>query len=108
MLRLRKHRWLLGTAVPCVLAIVALVAVRVSRPAVTDTGGRPILEFSSRDLVTLSTQRLTVELALPGTVQAVSQATVRSKVSAVPVVGDAIAVVTATLLPSAVVGIPAL
>jgi len=83
MLRLRKHRWLLGTAVPCVLAIVALVAVRVSRPAVTDTGGRPILEFSSRDLVTLSTQRLTVELALPGTVQAVSQATVRSKVSAV-------------------------
>jgi len=83
MVRLKKHRWLLGTAVPCVLALLALVAFRVSRPALAEAAAKPTLEFSSHDLVSLSSQQLTVELALPGTVQAVSQATVRSKLSAV-------------------------
>jgi len=82
MFRLAKHKLLLGTIVPCVLALVALAAVRVSRPAVKESTVKPPLEFSARDLAQLSTRRLTVELALPGTIQAVSQATVRSKVSA--------------------------
>jgi RND family efflux transporter MFP subunit len=42
----------------------------------------PPLEFSAVDLVELQARPLTVELALPGTIQAVSQATVRAKLSA--------------------------
>ena len=42
----------------------------------------PVLEFAAADLVQLSARALAVELALPGSVQAVSQATVRSKLSA--------------------------
>src|ERR1700752_2007600 len=40
------------------------------------------LEFAGRDVVQLTPRVLSSELLLPGTVQAVSQATVRSKVSA--------------------------
>lgn len=43
---------------------------------------RPPLEFSQRDVVSLQPKRLSVELAVPGSVQAVSQATVRAKLSA--------------------------
>jgi len=43
---------------------------------------KPPLEFAQADVVSLKPRRLTVELALPGSVQAVSQATVRSKLSA--------------------------
>jgi RND family efflux transporter MFP subunit len=42
----------------------------------------PPLEFAARDMVRLTPKSLAVELALPGTVQAVSQATVRAKLSA--------------------------
>lgn len=42
----------------------------------------PALEFAARDVVQLTPRVLGAELLLPGTVQAVSQATVRSKVSA--------------------------
>ena len=45
-------------------------------------GARPPLEFTQRDIVRLQQRRLTVETELPGTVQAVSQATVRAKLSA--------------------------
>jgi multidrug efflux pump subunit AcrA (membrane-fusion protein) len=40
------------------------------------------LEFAGRDVVQLAPRVLGSELLLPGTIQAVSQATVRSKVSA--------------------------
>lgn len=43
---------------------------------------RPPLEFSQRDVVSLQPKRLSVELAVPGSVQAVSQTTVRAKLSA--------------------------
>ena len=43
---------------------------------------RPALEFAQADVVTLQPKRLSVELAVPGSVLAVSQATVRSKLSA--------------------------
>lgn len=42
----------------------------------------PALEFAARDIAQLTPRVLGTELLLPGTVQAVSQATVRSKVSA--------------------------
>jgi len=45
-------------------------------------GERPALEFSQRDVVSLQPKRLSVELTVPGSVQAVSQATVRAKLSA--------------------------
>jgi RND family efflux transporter MFP subunit len=43
---------------------------------------QPPLEFTVRDVVQVTPRALASELALPGTVQAVSQATVRSKLSA--------------------------
>lgn len=43
---------------------------------------RPPLEFSQRDMVQLANRKLSVELVLTGSVQPVSQATVRSKLSA--------------------------
>jgi len=43
---------------------------------------RPPLEFAQRDVISLQPKRLSVELAVPGSVQAVSQATVRAKLSA--------------------------
>lgn len=43
---------------------------------------RPPLEFSQRDIVQLANRRLSIELALTGSVQSMSQATVRSKLSA--------------------------
>jgi membrane fusion protein, multidrug efflux system len=76
-----KRKWLLGITGLGLLAALALGAVWASRPKVQAAPQAP-LEFSSHDLVQLATRRLTVELALPGTVQAVSQATVRSKLSA--------------------------
>jgi RND family efflux transporter MFP subunit len=42
----------------------------------------PILEFAAADVVQLGSRPLSVELSLPGSVQALSQATVRSKLSA--------------------------
>src|SRR5262249_62405615 len=42
----------------------------------------PALEFAATDVVQLAPRVLSTDLLLPGTVQAVSQATVRSKVSA--------------------------
>jgi RND family efflux transporter MFP subunit len=42
----------------------------------------PPLAFAASDIVRLAAHRLSVELSMPGTVQAVNQATVRSKLSA--------------------------
>jgi len=45
-------------------------------------GVRPPLEFARTDIVRLEQRRLSVKAELPGTLQAVSQATVRAKLSA--------------------------
>ena len=45
-------------------------------------GARPPLEFAQADIARLQEKRLSVETELPGTVQAVSQATVRAKLNA--------------------------
>jgi RND family efflux transporter MFP subunit len=45
-------------------------------------GAKPPLEFAQADIARLQERRLSVETELPGTVQAVSQATVRAKLNA--------------------------
>lgn len=45
-------------------------------------GAKPPLEFAQADIARLQEKRLSVETELPGTVQAVSQATVRAKLNA--------------------------
>ena len=45
-------------------------------------GARPPLEFAQADVIRLQERRLSVDTELPGTVQAVSQATVRAKLNA--------------------------
>jgi len=68
------------------LAVVAAAAVSVQRRHAQEEGerraARPPLEFAAADVVRLERRRLSVEAELPGTVQAVSQATVRAKVAA--------------------------
>jgi RND family efflux transporter MFP subunit len=76
--------WSLG-ALLVVIVIAgagAVVASKKSADAAAKKGDRPPLEFTQGDIVTLQSKRLAVELALQGSVQAVSQATVRSKLSA--------------------------
>jgi membrane fusion protein (multidrug efflux system) len=60
----------------------AVIASRQSTADAARKSGRPTLEFAQTDVVALRPKRLSVELAVPGSVQAMSQATVRSKLSA--------------------------
>jgi membrane fusion protein, multidrug efflux system len=79
-------RWWVGAVALAVTAIVAAGAVTVQRRHAQEEaerrGARPPLEFATADVVRLERRRLSVEAELPGTVQAVSQATVRAKVAA--------------------------
>ena len=85
MTKRAKLVWLVGLLV---LAVAggggAVIASRQSKPAqdAAKKDDRPALEFAQADVVTLQPKRLSVELAVPGSVLAVSQATVRSKLSA--------------------------
>jgi len=86
MIKSRK-RWVLLAGLTLVaLAAGALVAVQSGALKV---GGKaeqkkeqPPLAFAAADIVRLAPHRLSVELAMPATVQAFNQATVRSKLSA--------------------------
>jgi len=73
------------TAVGVVLLVAAGSAVALrdgrSQSTAAKKAERPPLEFAASDLVQVSARTLAVELSLPGSVQAVSQATVRSKLS---------------------------
>src|SRR5690349_20256350 len=77
--------WVTGGALVAV-AIVAAVALTVQRRQAQEqaekNAAKPPLEFASGDIVRLERKKLSVEAELPGTVQAVSQATVRAKVAA--------------------------
>ena len=82
----KRARWwtVLGVAVLAVaIGVASFAAAR--RKAENETakkGDRPPLEFAQRDVVRLQPHRLTTRLALPGSLQAVSQATVRAKLAA--------------------------
>ncbi len=79
-------RWWVGAVALAVTAIVAAGAVTLQRRHAQEEaerrGAKPPLEFVTADVVRLERRRLSVEAELPGTVQAVSQATVRAKVAA--------------------------
>jgi RND family efflux transporter MFP subunit len=83
MMNRRRKIWLaLGGVL--LLAAGGAVALKGGKPKDSSAKGKepPVLEFVAADLVQLATRPLAVELALPGSVQAMSQATVRSKLSA--------------------------
>lgn len=83
----KKAKW--WVAIVCAVAIGTIgtaaalaVAKRSEQAAAAKKKEQPPLEFAVTDVVRLQPKRLSVELALPGSVQAVSQATVRAKLSA--------------------------
>jgi len=83
MTRRRKLGWLIGLLVVALGAGGAVVASRQGKgPDAAKKDERPPLEFTKNEVVSLQPRMMAVELSLPGSVQAVSQATVRSKLSA--------------------------
>jgi RND family efflux transporter MFP subunit len=78
-------RWALA-GVLALAAIAVASAVTLHRRNAKEEAERrtakPPLEFTTADIVRLQRRRLSVQTELPGTVQAVSQATVRAKVAA--------------------------
>jgi len=83
MTRRKRLLWLGGLLVLAAGGIgAALFQTVKSNARAEQKKDVPALEFVARDIVQLAPRALSVELLLPGTVQAVSQATVRSKVSA--------------------------
>ncbi len=82
----RSKVWMLLGVLAVVGTIGAVAAIGLKNSGASAEArkkdDRPTLEFAQGDVVTLKPRRLTVELAIPGSVQAVSQATVRSKLSA--------------------------
>jgi len=83
MTRRKKLGWLVAVVAVAIVGGGAVIASRSQGPKPGDKKDeKPALEFARNDVVNLQAKRLAVELAVPGSVQAVSQATVRSKVSA--------------------------
>ena len=85
MTKRAKIWWLVGLLVVAVAGGGgAVIASRTSGPPAdaAKKGERPPLEFAQADVVKVQPKRLAVELTVPGSVLAVSQATVRAKLSA--------------------------
>src|SRR6266852_6647372 len=82
----RRAKWWVAGIVAGLTAIAATGAVTVQRRNALEEaerkGAKPPLEFTQADVVRLQRRRLTIESELPGTLQAISQATVRAKVAA--------------------------
>jgi len=79
-----KKQWTLAAVAAVGLTMAVVVAVPRLRAAAPDKKNKePVpLEFTARDLVRLAPHTLVTDLNAPGSVQAVSQATVRAKLSA--------------------------
>jgi RND family efflux transporter MFP subunit len=83
----RKSRWWLAivgvVAVAAISGATALnLAKRSAQAEAAKKKDQPPLEFAATDVVKVQPKRLAVDLILPGSIQAVSQATVRAKLSA--------------------------
>lgn len=81
----RTRWWLIGVLVLAIGGVGAAVQQGISRSnarAAEKNKEVVPLEFAARDVVQLAPHVLSADLLLPGTLQAISQATVRSKVSA--------------------------
>ena len=78
--------WLTAVALFALATIGGAAGLTVAKRSALDEAAKkreqPPLEFSTTDVVKLEAKRLEGELAFPGSVQAVSQATVRAKLSA--------------------------
>lgn len=81
---MKRTKLLVGAVLAMVvLAATAALALRSMKPQDgTSKGATPPLEFASTDVVTLVARPVAVELSMPGSVQALSQATVRAKIPA--------------------------
>jgi membrane fusion protein (multidrug efflux system) len=82
----RAKWWLTAVALFALATIGGAAGLTVAKRSALDEAAKkreqPPLEFSATDVVKLEARRLEGELAFPGSVQAVSQATVRAKLSA--------------------------
>ena len=83
----KKAKWwlaIVGVFAVATIGGAAALAInkRSERAAESKKKEQPPLEFAAGDVVKLQPKRLSVELALPGSVYAMSQATVRAKLSA--------------------------
>jgi RND family efflux transporter MFP subunit len=80
-----NRRTILIGAVAAIVVAACVGAYALSRPATMPTAGElaPPLDFQAAQLARPQLRRMAFDLSLPGTVQALSQATVRSKLSAV-------------------------
>ena len=83
----KKAKWwlaIVGVFAVATIGGAAVLAInkRSEQAAASKKKEQPPLEFAAADVVKLQPKRLAVELALPGSVQAISQATVRAKLSA--------------------------
>ena len=83
----RNAKWWLAIAGVFAVATIGgaaalAISKRSERAAESSRKEQPPLEFAAADVVKLLPQRLVVELALPGSVHAMSQATVRARLSA--------------------------
>ena len=83
----KKSKWWLAIAGLIAVATIGgaaalTVTKRSAQAEAAKKKEQPPLEFAATDVVRLQPKRLAVDLALPGSIQAVSQATVRAKLSA--------------------------
>ena len=82
----RKAKWWTVLGVTGLALAVAFAAISAARHKAEESAAkktdRPPLEFAQSDIARLTPQRLETRFALPGTLQAISQATVRAKLAA--------------------------
>lgn len=82
----RRAIWWILAGIVGLAAVIGAGAMTVQRRNAQEEasrkGARPPLEFTQTDVARLQERRLAVETELPGTVQAISQATVRAKLNA--------------------------
>ena len=81
-----RKRWFVLAGLAVAVAVGALVATQSGAlklgAKAEQKKEQPPLAFAAADIVRLAPHKLSVELSMPGTVQAFNQATVRSKLSA--------------------------
>ncbi len=81
-----KKRWIFGSGLALLAAVAVVLGLQVPGglfgAKALAKKAQPPLALAARDIVRLAPHRLSVELSMPGSVQPVSQTTVRSKLSA--------------------------
>jgi hypothetical protein len=77
---MKRTKRLVGVVLAMVaLAAATALALRSTKPQDSPSNSAaPPLEFTAADVVALTARPVVVELAMPGSVQALSQATVRA------------------------------